>query len=98
VRAGTAEQLSRADTLAEANFPSHAAEQRRRQAQLLQGGGDNAGAFTVLFGLARADLTAGATSMLGPVKHGLAALRPILDELQAAKLKVLTAEQAWYAR
>jgi hypothetical protein len=36
--------------------------------------------------------------MLGPVKHGLAALRPILDELQAAKLKVLTAEQAWYAR
>jgi hypothetical protein len=34
----------------------------------------------------------------GPVKHGLAALRPVLDELQAAKLKVLTAAQAWYAR
>jgi hypothetical protein len=98
VRAGTAEQLSRADTLAGANFPSHAAEQRRRQAQLLQAGGDNAGAFSVLFGLARADFTAGATSMLGPVEHGLGALRPVLDELQAAKLDVLTAAQAWYAR
>jgi hypothetical protein len=85
-----------ADTLTEANFPSHAAAQRRRQAQFLQGGGDSAGAFPVMFGLARADFTAGATSMLGPVQHSLEALRPDLDELQAAKLDVLAAAQSWY--
>ena len=84
-----------ADTLTEANFPSHAAAQHRRQAQFLQGGGDSAGAFTVMFGLARADFTAGATGMLGPVQHSLEALRPDLDELQAAKLDLLTA-QSWY--
>ncbi len=44
-----------ADTLAEANFPGHAAAQRRRQAQLLQAGGDSARAFAVLWDLARAD-------------------------------------------
>ena len=58
-----------ADTLAEANFPSHAAAQRRRQAQFLQAGGDSAGAFTVFFGLARDDFDEGATNMLGPVQH-----------------------------
>jgi hypothetical protein len=87
-----------ADTLAEANFPSHAASQRRRQAQLLQAGGDSAGAFAVLWGLARADFTAGATSMLGLVQHHLEALRPALDALQAAKLDLLTAAQSWYER
>jgi hypothetical protein len=87
-----------ADTLAEANFPSQAAAQRRRQAQLLQAGGDSAGAFAVLWGMARADFTAGATSMLGPVQHGMEALRPALDALQAAKLDVLAAAQSWYER
>ena len=32
--------------------------------------------------------------MPGPAGHGLAALRPVLDELQAAKPDVLTAAQA----
>jgi len=87
-----------ADTLAEANFPSHAAAQRRRQAQFLQVGGDTAAAFGVLFGLARADFDEGATSMFGPVEHALNSLRPDLSELQAAKLDVLAAAHEWYAR
>ena len=85
-----------ADTLAEANFSSHAAAQRRRQAHFLRAGGDTAGAFAVLFGLAAADFTEGATRMLGPLEHALDALRPDLDGLQAAKLDVLAAAYAWY--
>jgi hypothetical protein len=85
-----------ADTLAEANFPDDAAAQRRHQAKLLQAGGDSAGAFAVLWELARADFTAGATSMLGPVQNSLEALRPVLDTVQAAKLDVLSAAYSWY--
>ena len=85
-----------ASTLAEANFPSHAAAQRLKQADRLRAGGDSAGAFTVLFDQARADFTASATSMLGQVQHGLEELKPDLDELQTAKLDVLSAAQSWY--
>jgi hypothetical protein len=86
-----------ADTLDEANFARHAAVQRSRQAQLLQVGGDIAGTFAVLWALAQADFSSGATSMLGPVRHDLEALRPGLDELRSAKLDILTAAQNWYA-
>jgi len=85
-----------AEALDEANFPAHAARQRRQQARLLQAAGDRAGAFTLLWDLARDHFTSGAASTFGSVYQELEALRPDLDELQAAKLDALTASQAWY--
>jgi len=87
-----------ADTLQEANFPVHAAGQRRRQAQLLRAGGDSPGAFAILWDLAKIHFTAGAVSRFGSVYGDLEALRPDLDPLQSAKLDVLAAAQDWYER
>ena len=87
-----------ADTLQEANFPVHAAGQRRRQAQLLRAGGDNPGAFAILWGLAKTHFTAGAASKFGSVYGDLEVLRPDLDPLQSAKLDVLAAAQEWFER
>jgi hypothetical protein len=87
-----------AGTLQEANFPVHAAGQRRRQAQLLRAGGDNPGAFAILWDLAKIHFTAGAASKFGSVYGDLEVLRPDLDLLQSAKLDVLAAAQEWYER
>ena len=85
-----------AEALDEANFPAHAARQRRQQARLLQAAGDPAGAFTVLWDLARDHFTSGAANTFGSVYPELEALRPDLDELHAAKLDALAAAQSWY--
>jgi hypothetical protein len=87
-----------ADTLEEANFPAHAAAQRAHQGQLLQVGGDTAGAFTVWWRLALAHFADGAASSSGSVFQALVELRPDLDPVQAAKLDVLAAAQEWYER
>jgi len=85
-----------AEALGEANFPAHAVRQRRQQARLQQAAGDRAGAVTVLWDLARDHFTSGAASTFGSVYPELEALRPDLDELQAAKLDALTVAQFWY--
>jgi hypothetical protein len=85
-----------ADTLEEASFPSHAAAQRAHQGQLLKDGGDAAAAFTVLWGLARAHLTSGEASRALATHHALDELRPVLDQVQAARLDALQAAQDWY--
>lgn len=87
-----------ADALDLAGFPSHASRQRRHQARLLQGAGDTAAAFAVLWSLARDHFTSGAASDFGSVYPDLDQLRAHLDELQAAKLDALAAAQAWYSR
>lgn len=49
-----------AEALGEANFPAHAARQRRQQARVLQAAGDRAEAFTILWDLARDHFNGGA--------------------------------------
>jgi hypothetical protein len=85
-----------AEALGEANFPAHAARQRRQQARLLQAAGDRAGTFAVLWDLARDHFTSGAASAFGSVYPELDGLRSGLDEQQAAKLDALAAAQSWY--
>ena len=87
-----------AEALDEANFPAHAARQRRQQARLLQAAGDRAGAFAVLWDLARDHFNSGVASVFGSVYPELGALRPDLNQLQAAKLEALTAAQSWYGQ
>jgi hypothetical protein len=57
--------------------------------------GDIAGAFAVLWDLARDHFVGGAASSFGSVYSELDALRVDLDPLQVAKLELLTAAQAW---
>lgn len=89
-----------AESLDDANFPVHAAKQRREQARLLKAGNDHTGAFTVLWSLALAHFNAGAASQVGmaDVYSDLEAIRPHLDDLQTAKFNILTAAQIWYER
>jgi hypothetical protein len=87
-----------AEALDEANFPGHAIKYRRQQARLLRGAGKIAGAFAVLWDLARDHFVGGATSGFGFLYSELDELRADLDELQIAKLELLTAVQAWYER
>jgi hypothetical protein len=87
-----------AEALEEANFPAHAAGQRRQQAKLLRAGHDSAGAFGVLWRLALDHFRAGAAGVSGvtDVYRSLEDLTPDLDQLQTAKLGVLRAAQNWY--
>ena len=85
-----------AEALDEANFPAHAARQRRQQARLLQAAGHRAEAFAVLWDLAREHFTSGAATTFGSVYPELEALRPDLDQLQTAKLDALAAARSWY--
>ena len=87
-----------ADSLQTANFPDHATRQRIRQAQLLHVGGDSAAAFAILWNLAVAEFKSGAARRSGILAGSLDMLRPGLDDLQTAKLVVLSAAQEWYER
>ena len=84
-----------AATLAEANFPAHAAAQRLRQAHLLKDNGDTFGAFDVFWELERAHFMSGEVGR-SSVYHALDELRPRLPPTQTAKLDVLQAAQDWY--
>lgn len=85
-----------ADTLAEAGFPAHAAAQRARQGHLLKDDGDAAGAFAVLWELARSHLESGESTRAGSVHIALDELRPALGPAETARLDALQAAQDWY--
>ncbi|MFF8781761.1 hypothetical protein ACF07W_31215 [Streptomyces sp. NPDC015140] len=85
-----------AEGLLQGNFPGHATEMRRRQAQAAQAGGDHESAFRVLFDLALQRVLSGSTSTVRSLLSNLESLAPHRSDVEQAELSALTCAAFWY--